>query len=335
MLNFKSDNTSGVHKRLFEAMGTEVENYRIPYGEDEISYKARDLVRKAIGRDDAEVFFVTTGTAANVIALASILRPFESVVTCDTAHLHLEETGGFERFTGSKILTVPNYHGKLKVSDLEKEITKYTTYHETVPKVVSVSNLSEFGTVYTPEELKGISDFAHANGMYLHLDGTRIANAIVAAGVTPKEMFSDSGVDIGSFGGTKNGMMFGEVIISLNSEFNYALKYLIKQGFQLLSKIRFIAAQFIPYLEENLYYENAKNANELMGKLYNEIKDIEGLEFLHPVEANMMFLKRDEALREKFEGKLLVDESPEYLRLVTSFSTTEEDIEKVIEIFKS
>lgn len=336
MRMFKSDNNSGVHPKILESIISANTGHDNPYGYDKYSVEAKKKIRELFEKE-VDIYFVTTGTAANIIGLSCLLEPFEAVVCTDTAHINTDEGGSFERISGSKILYTEGKDGKLEIEDIKPFLTVKGDEHRVQPRIISISQTTETGTLYTVEEIKALADFAHDNHMLLHIDGARIANAVVALNTSFKEMITDTGVDLLSFGGTKNGMMVGEAIISFNNDLTKDLKYYRKQGMQLLSKMRFISAQFIGYLEGELWRENAQNANSMGQYLANELSKLEGVTVKEGLMTNMIFANMDkkiiDELQEKF-GFYTIDEDTNLVRLVTSFDTTKEDIDRFIEAIK-
>lgn len=333
---FLSDNNSGVHPKIMKAIINENKGHAYPYGEDSTSEKAKKAIRKLLGKD-ADVFFVTTGTAANIIGLSGLLKPYEGVVAAKTAHINVDECGALERFSGSKIIEVPSKNGKISKEDIYEALNAKGVRHQSQPRVISISQTSELGSLYSVEEIKDLADFAHENDMYLHVDGARISNAIIALDSSFKEMISDTGVDLFTFGGTKNGMMVGEAIVSLNQDLSKAYKYTVKQGMQLLSKMRFVSAQFLAYIEEDIWKESAKNANE-MGKYFaEELSKFPQVKLQSEPKTNMVFLYLNKELIKALEKEFdfyVEDEETSLIRLVTSFDTSKEDVDKFINIIE-
>lgn len=333
---FMSDNNSGVDPKIMEAIVNINKGHDYSYGTDNTTSLAERKISELLGKE-VDIYFVTTGTAANVIGLSGLLRPYEAVVCADTAHINVDECGALERFTGSKILAVENKDGKIYKEEIGKLLYSLGDEHQSQPKIISISQTTETGTLYSIEEIKDLADFAHKNDMLLHVDGARIANAIVALDSSFKEMIGDTGVDLLSFGGTKNGMMIGEAIVSLNKEKSKSFKFYRKQGMQLLSKMRFISAQFIAYIEDDLWKKNAKNAND-MGKYFaEELSRFPEIKLQDEPKTNMIFahMKKDliEGLLEEFDFYVL-DEETGLIRLVTSFDTSKDDIDKFIDAIK-
>lgn len=333
---FMSDNNSGVHPKIMEAIVNINNEHDYSYGNDSTSKEAKEKITHLLGKD-ADIYFVSTGTAANVIGLSGLLKPYEAVVCSDTAHINVDECGALEKISGSKILSIPNENGKIDKEGVSKFLHSLGDEHQSQPRIISISQTTETGTLYSIEEIRGLADFAHANDMLLHVDGARIANAVVALNTTFKEMIADTGVDLLSFGGTKNGMMIGEAIVSLNKDLSKAFKFYRKQSMQLLSKMRFVSAQFIAYLDNNLWKENASNANN-MGKYFaNELSQIPDIILKNEPETNMIFayVEKDliNVLQEQFNF-YVIDEETNLIRLVTSFDTNKEDIDKFMDLVK-
>ena len=333
---FKSDNISTVHPRIMEAIVNANVGHTTPYGNDLYTEKAIESLRKTFNRD-IDVYFVGTGTAANVIGLNSILNTIDAVICTDTAHINVDETGALEAITGSKIIYLPNESGKLKIDRIKPYLNDIGNEHKVQIKVISISQSTEIGTLYTVDEIKELADFAHENNMYLHVDGSRIANAIVALDSSYEEMISETGVDLFAFGGTKNGMMIGEAIVSFNKELSRNLKFYRKQNMQLFSKMRYVSAQFPPYLEEGIWRENAERANEMGQYLYRELKKVEGIKVHEGLKTNMIFGNMEDYLIEKLIDKFgfyHLDKESNLVRFVTSFDTEKEDIDNLIEAIK-
>nr|WP_300006222.1 low specificity L-threonine aldolase [Tissierella sp.] len=336
MKMFKSDNVSGVHPKIMKSIMDANTGHQSPYGEDEFSKAAADSIR-SLFEADADVYFTLLGTAANVVGLTGLLNRFEGVVCTETAHINVDECGAFENFSGSKILYTPEHDGKIKIEDIKKFMNHPDDEHRVQPKVISISQTTETGTLYSLEEIKELADFAHENDMYLHLDGARIANAIVALNSSFKEMVTDTGVDLLSLGGTKNGMMIGEAIVSFNKELSKNFKYYRKQGMQLLSKMRFVSCQFIPYIEEEVWRECAEAANDMGSYLKEKLRECSSVKVQEGYKTNMIFANVEdkiiETLQEEF-GFYLIDEATNLIRLVTSFDTTKEDIDRFVKAIK-
>lgn len=328
----KSDNNSGVNKRLIEFLGEINIGDEDPYGADKYTKYARELISELFGKD-VETFFTTSGTSANVLALSSMLRPYEGVICPDTGHINTDEVGAFERFTGSKLLPYKNENGKIGIEAIKKYLGQKNSIHNTHPKVLSISQLTETGTLYTVEEIRTLVDYAHKNNILVHVDGARISNAIVALGSSFKEMITDTNVDILSFGGTKNGLMVSDAVVILNKDLVEPVKYQQKQAMELTSKMRFISGQFIPYIKENMWYENAKHANDMAQYFMESLKDSSLIDFDEQLEANMIFAKVDKEIIDKLmdkHGFNIIDKDSNYVRIITSFNTKKEDLDLFI-----
>lgn len=334
---FMSDNNSGVHPKIIEAIITVNNGHDYSYGNDSTTKEAIEKIRELLGVE-ADVYFVTTGTAANVIGLSGLLKPYEAVVCANTAHINVDECGALEKFSGSKILQISTENGKISKEGVRSFLHSLGDEHQSQPRIISISQTTETGTLYSIKEIKELAKFAHENNMLLHIDGARIANAVVALNTTFKEMITDTGVDLLSFGGTKNGMMIGEAIVSLNKDVSKGLRFYRKQGMQLLSKMRFVSAQFVTYLSNDLWRENASNANN-MGKYFtNRLSEIPGITLKSEPETNMIFayMEKDliNSLQKKFDFYLIDDET-NLIRLVTSFDTSKDDIDNFIGFIKN
>ncbi|MGQ1889814.1 threonine aldolase family protein [Thermophagus sp. OGC60D27] len=328
MKGFASDNNSGVHPEVMRALFEVNQEHAIGYGGDEVTARTEKRFQEIFG-GDAKVFFVYNGTGANVIALQAMTQPFNSIICADTAHIHVDECGAPEKHTGCKLLTLETPDGKLTPQLIEKHLHGFGFEHHAQPGVVSVTQVTELGTLYTPQELRDLSDFVHSRGLYLHLDGARISNAAAALGCSFKEITTDVGVDVLSFGGTKNGLMLGEAVVFLNPDFAHYAKYIRKQTTQLHSKMRFISAQFEVYLKDELWRKNAEHANRMAQLLAHELEQIEGVQITQKVQANSVFAIIPSFITEPLQKKYFFyiwDEVRNEVRWMTSFDTTESDI---------
>lgn len=259
---FASDNTSGIHPQVLESIKNVNQDSHAPYGDDEITLNTIALFKKEFG-NDSEVYFVFNGTGANVISLQVMTKSFHSILCSSVSHINMDECGAPEKFTGCKLITIPHQNGKLTIDALESAMIGIGDQHHNQPKVVSLSQTTEFGTVYSVEELKNISKFCKKNSLYLHMDGARIANAAVSLQKSIKEITLDCGVDILTFGGTKSGLMIGEAVVILNPNLKENFKFIRKQSMQLYSKMRFISTQFNAYFSNDLWKKNALHANQI------------------------------------------------------------------------
>jgi threonine aldolase len=336
MRGFASDNNSGVHPEILAELCRINEGHVIGYGSDEYTEKARALFREMLG-DESETYFVFNGTAANVLGLSSVARSWNSVITASSAHIEEDECGAPEKFIGCKILTVDSPDGKLTPRMVEKHMRGFDFEHHSQPGVVSISQTTEMGTVYTPSEIRKLADYLHANGMFLHMDGARIANAAVSLGLSFRAFTTDSGVDVLSFGGTKNGMMYGEAVCFLRKGLSGEFRYIRKQGMQLASKMRFISAQYIAYFRNDLWKTCASHSNSMAGLLARKISEFSELRITQPTEANGVFVVMPRDLAEKLSRSYFFypwNESIGEYRLMTSWDTTGEDIEMFAALLK-
>ena len=287
---FASDNWSGVCPEIMQALQDVNPAHNEAYGEleDPITNSAIDKFKQHFGEDIA-VFFVYNGTAANVLGISQLMKSYHAMVTVGTAHLNEDECAAPEKFMGSKILEVESKDGKLRPEHVEPFLNSFGFQHHAQPKVISISQVTELGTIYTPEEIKALADFAHDNNMYLHMDGARISNAVVALETDFRINYMRCGCGCLSFGGTKNGLMFGEVVIFFGKEKGEDFEYLRKQGMQLHSKMRYISAQFDRYLTDDLWKKNALHANQMAKKLADSLKQFPELNITQEVKANGVF----------------------------------------------
>lgn len=329
---FGSDNHSGVHPRILESLAHANKEHAPSYGTDEWTEKAEDLFREHFG-PEAQVFFVFNGTAANVLSLKAASKSFQSCYCSDLAHINVDECGAPEYLAGLKLIPLPTVEGKLRLEDLKRAHIRRGDQHYSQGQIVSLTQPTEFGTVYTMEELKEIITWAKKEKLYVHIDGARLSNAAVTLKKTFKEFTTDLGVDIVSFGGTKNGLMMGEAVVFLNPLLAKDVKYYRKQLAQLPSKTRFISAQFLEYFSNNLWKDIATHACAMAEKLYQGVKDIPGVEVTHRREANAVFAKIPQAwvkpLREKYFFYVWDEHSFE-CRWMTSWDTEAADIEGFI-----
>lgn len=334
MRSFASDNNSGVHPLIMDAIIEANDNHAVGYGDDPWTAKATEKLKDVFG-EGASPFFVFNGTGANSVALQAVTRSFNSILCAETAHIYVDECGAPARMTGCALIPIPTPDGKLTPALLKPHLHNFGVCHHSQPKAVYISEVSELGTVYTVEEVKAIADLLHRHQMYLHMDGARLANACACLNCSMKELTVDAGVDILSFGGTKNGMMMGEAVISFRPEISENLQYFRKQSAQLASKLRYLSAQFIPYLKNDLWLENARKANESAKKLAGVLMKYPQIRFTQKVESNQLFfiipeepLKR---LQEHYFFYMWNEEAHE-ARLVTSWDTTDEDIARIEKI---
>lgn len=334
--SFASDNNAGVHPEIIEALKTANDGHVIAYGSDPITARAMELFQKHFGSDIA-VYFVFGGTGANVLGLKAITQPHHAIFCADTAHVNVDECGAPEKFTGCKLITIPTPDGKLRAEQIKPLLHGIGVEHHVQPRVISISQATEMGTIYTRDELKTLAAFAHDHGLLLHVDGARLANAAVALNHTFKEITTDAGIDVLSFGGTKNGMMYGEAVVFFDKSRAADFKYIRKQGMHLPSKMRFISAQFEALLSGDLWRRGAAHANRMAQVLGSELAKVSKIKLTQPVESNGVFATIPKeyipALQEKYFFYVW-DEAISEVRLMASFDTSEDDVQDFIGFVK-
>lgn len=334
--SFASDNNAGVHPQVMEALAVANQGHVIAYGDDAYTARAVARFREHFGKD-VEVYFVFGGTGANVLGLKAATLPHHAIICAQTAHINVDECGAPERFTGCKLLPLSTPDGKLRASQMGPLLHDVGFEHHVQPRVISISQATEMGTVYTPREVKALSAFAHDNGMLLHMDGARISNAAASLGLKLKAITKDAGVDILSFGGAKNGMMYGEAVVFFDKSLATDFKYTRKQGTHLPSKMRFISTQFEALLSNDLWRQNAQHANEMAQRLASELGKIPQIRITQKVEANGVFAelpRRFIPILQKQYFFYVWNEETSEARFMTSFDTTESDIENFVSLLK-
>jgi threonine aldolase len=334
--SFASDNNAGVHPEIIEAISNANDGHVIAYGGDPITARAMELFQKHFGSDVA-VFFVFGGTGANVLGLKAITHPHHAIFCADTAHVNVDECGAPEKFTGCKLITIPTPDGKLRPEQIKPLLHGIGVEHHVQPRVITISQATEMGTVYTRDELKTLADFAHDNGLLLHVDGARLANAAVALNNTFKEITTDVGVDVLSFGGTKNGMMYGEAVVFFDKTRAADFKYIRKQGMHLPSKMRFISAQFEALLAGDLWRRGAAHANRMAQLLGSELAKVPKIKLTQPVESNGVFATIPKEFIPTLQEKYFFyvwDDAISEVRLMASFDTSEDDIRDFVEFVR-
>ncbi len=341
MRNFASDNNAGAHPAVLEAIAAANEGRAGAYGHDRWTERVEDLVRKHFG-PDARGFPVFNGSGANVTVVDSLTRGFEAVICTDVAHMHVDECGAPERVAGAKLFTVPAEHGKLTPDDVARWEARRGDEHHAQPRVVSITQATELGTVYTPDEIRAIADAAHELRMLVHVDGARLANAAAALGASLRELTTDCGVDAVSFGGTKNGLVFGELVVFCRPELADGFEFVRKQLGQLASKMRFLSAQFEALLGGDLWLELASHANAMAARLAEGVAELPGVELAHPVEANGVFARLPRAATERLLATLegdppfyVWDESTGVVRWMCAWDTEPSDVDEFIEAIRT
>lgn len=325
-----SDNYAGVHPEVLAAVVAANTGHAVSYGADGTTAAAVEAFRQHLG-GQAEVAFVFNGTGANVVGLQLLLRPWEGVICARTAHINVDECGAPERFLGAKLVDLDTPDGKLTPDLVRAAVTGVGDEHRVQARVVSVTQSTELGTVYTPAELGALAETAHSLGLYLHLDGARISNAAASLGVGLAATTTDCGVDVLSFGGTKNGLMGGEAVVVLRPEPAAALPYVRKQAMQLASKMRFVSAQFLALLADDLWLRNASHANAMAARLHAGVAGTPGLEITRPRQANAVFARLPAAAVAPLQAVSPFyewDEATHEVRWMCSWDTTEADVDE-------
>ncbi|GAA1907430.1 low specificity L-threonine aldolase [Streptomyces sodiiphilus] len=326
---FASDNYAGAHPEILAALALANGGHQPAYGGDAYTAHLQHLIRSHFGAR-AEAFPVFNGTGANVVALQALTDRWGAVVTADTAHVHVDECGAPERMGGLKLLTVPTEDGKLTPELIDREAYGWDDEHRAMPQVVSITQNTELGTVYTPDEIRALCDHAHERGMRVHLDGARIANAAASLDVPMRAFTNVAGVDVLSFGGTKNGMLYGEAVVVLNPDAVRGMKHLRKMSMQLASKMRFVSVQLEALLSGDLWLRSARHANTMARRLAEGAGAVEGVQILHPVQANAVFARLPKEAGERLQKRYpfyFWDEAAAEVRWMCSFDTTEADVD--------
>jgi threonine aldolase len=327
---FASDNNAGVHPEIIDAIASANQGHVVAYGDDPYTRSAIKKFEDHFGPDVA-VFFTFNGTGANVLSLQSLTRSFHSVLCSDYAHIYTDECGAPEKYTGCKLIPLPHQDGKITLESVRHAYHGIDDEHHSQPRVISITQSTEMGTVYQPEEIQEVARFAHEHDMFLHMDGARLANAAVSLGQTLRQATRDLGVDVLSFGGTKNGIMGGEAVVFFQPERGKDFLYLRKQSMQLASKMRFIAAQFEALLTNGLWQRSAEHANRMARVLEKEISRIPGVKVVWKVAANGVFVQIPRHAIAKIKQQYFFYtwiEEESIVRWMCSFDTTEDDISR-------
>ena len=330
---FASDNTAAICPESWTALDQANAHYAPSYGEDEWTAKVRERIRQ-IFEIDCDVYFAFTGTAANALGLAQVCQPFHGVVCHERAHIHTDEAGAMESYTrGAKLFLTKTNDGKLDLAEAEKLIAQQVELHGHMMHAISLAQATELGTVYTPDEVEAIGGFSRSHKMLLHMDGARFANAVASLRCAPKATTWKAGVDILSFGGTKNGLAAGELIVFFDKKSSRDFEYRVKQAGHLGSKMRFLAAPWLGLLNGEVWLRNARHANDTARKLAHRLRNEGGVENVFPVESNAVFVQLGEQLVRDLHArgwrfyKFL---EPDIYRLMCSWSTTDEDISMLV-----
>lgn len=336
---FGSDNHSGFSPEVLQALADANTDHALAYGDDEYTARLEELFRNTFGQQ-ARVYLVFNGTGANVLSIDAMCRSHEAVVCAETAHINVDECGAPQRVVGCRLLTVDTPDGKLTPQLVKTRLHGFGFEHHSQPKAISISQPTELGTLYTLDEIRALAHLAHSYNMYLHVDGARLANAAVALGCSFKQMTTDCGVDALSFGGTKNGLLMGESCVLLNpclwvrdrsgaTPQTDDMKYRRKQMTQLASKMRFMAAQMICYLESGIWRRNAEHSNRMAQLLRSEVERVDGMKIMYPVQVNSLFAQLPRDVWHRLQQRYFFydwNEDADVVRWMCSFDTTEEDI---------
>jgi len=331
--SFASDNNASIHPEVLTAIERANEGHVVGYGDDPYTKSAIRKFREHFG-EEVEVFLVFNGTAANVLSLEALARPYHAVLCPELSHIYTDECGAPEKLTGCKLIPLAAPDGKLTVATVESACHGIGDQHHVQPKVISITQATEMGTVYQPAEIRALAQFAHERGMFLHMDGARIANAAAAQGLTLGAATGDLGVDALSFGGTKNGLMGAEAVVFFRPALAADFLFMRKQGMQLASKMRFMAVQMEALLTDGLWKRNAEHANRMAKLLEREIRRIPQVRIVYPVEANGVFAQIPRAAIQKIQERYFFyvwSEEESVVRWMCSFDTTEEDVREFAE----
>jgi threonine aldolase len=326
---FLSDNVAPICPEAWAVLQEANTNYALSYGEDRWTARVCDRVRE-IFETDCDVYFVFTGTAANALALAQLCKSFQSVICHQHAHIQTDECGAPEFFTGgSKLLLVGGADGKIDIGQVEALLARHNELHSHKPGAFSISQATEFGTVYSRDEIAAVADLARRHQLFLHMDGARFANAIASLNCAPKAITWEAGVDVLCFGGTKNGGAAGELVIFFDKKISREFDYRVKQAGQLVSKMRFLAAPWLGLLTGDAWLRNAQHANDAARRLANGLRKKARIESVFPVEANAVFVSMEERLANGLHARgwrFYKFIEPNVYRLMCSWATTEKDI---------
>ncbi len=325
--SFASDNNAGVHPEVLAAIAAANTGHTVGYGDDLYTDRARAKFREHFG--DVDVFFVFNGTAANVLSLQALTRSFQAVLCAEASHIYTDECGAPEKFTACKLIPIAAPDGKLTVAEVERHYHGIGDQHHVQPRVLSITQATEMGTVYKPDEIRALAEFAHARDLLLHMDGARIANAAASQGLTLRQATGDLGVDVLSFGGTKNGLMGAEAVVFFRKDLSKDFLYWRKQSMQLASKMRFISVQLETILTDNLWQRSAQHANHMARLLEKEVRSIPEAKIIYPVEGNGVFVQLPKSSIPRIQERYFFyiwNEEEGVVRWMCSFDTTEADI---------
>ena len=326
--SFASDNNASIHPEILTAIANANQGHVVGYGDDPYTNSAVRKFQQHFG-PDIDVFIVFNGTAANTLSLKALTESYHAVICAEEAHIYTDECGAPEKFTGCKLIPIPTNEGKLTVEDVRRVYHGIGDEHHVQPRVISITQATETGTVYKPNEIQALARFAHERQMFLHMDGARIANAAASLRQTLRQATRDLGVDVLSFGGTKNGAMGAEAVVFFDRKLSQDFKYRRKQGMQLASKMRFISAQLDALLSNDLWLANAQHSNRMAKVLEKEVRKIPGIKIVYKVEANGVFAKIPRPAIAKLRKRYFFyvwNEEQSVVRWMCSFDTTKKDI---------
>lgn len=333
MHSFASDNYAPAHPAVLERMAEANHGHVPAYGKDAWTQRAVELIRAQVGVADAAVHPVFNGTGANVVGLSLLLERWEAVICADSGHINVDEGGAPERMLGAKLLDLPTADGKLRPEQVVAAVIRTGDVHYAQPRVVSITQSTEWGTLYTPDEVRALAEAAHAHNLFLHMDGARIANAAAALDCPIAEFTGRAGVDVLSFGGTKDGALGAEAVVALRPGLAVRLGHLAKQSMQLSSKMRFNAAQFVALLEDDLWLRNARHANAMAARLAAGLRGLPGVELVQEQQVNAIFVRLPrpviEPLRERFHFYDWI-EAEAIVRLVCSWDTPADEVDALV-----
>lgn len=330
MRSFASDNNSGVHPRIMEALSEANRDHAFGYGDDRWTEEAVEKIKECF-TPECEPLFVFNGTGSNAVALQLLTRPYNSILCAETAHIYVDECGSPAKMTGCQIRPIHTPDGKLTPDLIRPYLHGFGDQHHSQPGVIYLSQCTELGTVYTADELKTLTSLAHKADMFVHMDGARLANAAAALNTTLKALTVDCGIDILSLGGTKNGLMMGECVVIFRKGSEPEARFFRKQASQLASKMRFLSCQFIPYLTDDLWRKNAAHANDMARSLQRKLERHPEIRFTQKTESNALFLTMPRPVIEELQNEYAFyywNEAACEVRFVTSFDTTQDDVER-------
>ncbi len=328
--SFASDNNAGVHPEVLQVIAAANQGHCVGYGDDLYTRSAQELFKQHFG-DNIDTYMVFNGTAANCLSLTALTDSYHAVICSNGAHIYSDECGAPEKFTGCKLIPLATSDGKLTVEAVSQAYHGIGDQHHVQPRVISITQASELGTVYKPKEIQALGRFAHDRGMFLHMDGARLANAAASLGQSLRQATGDLGVDVLSFGGTKNGLVGAEAVIFFDKKLSQNFKFLRKQSMQLASKMRFISVQFEALLSNDLWLKSARHANAMAQLLQKKLKRVPQVKILYKVEGNGVFARIPRKAIAKLQKRYFFyvwDEEQSIVRWMCSFDTTEEDVKQ-------